>query len=278
MSAFCMGERGGNEAGVVLPGATGEAADAAPSDARKREIARALGRSETVFVSRSDRADSKLDYFTPAEEVPLCGHATIAAFALMRRLGALDKSRYSFETKAGVLSLRIESERVFMEQVKPEYFETLEKAALAKCFDAARISAEYPIQIVSTGLRDILLPMESAEALYAMRPRADEIAELSRSCDAVGVHAFALRGEEIQCRNFAPLYGIPEEAATGTANCALAGYLHRHGILRRQAYRMEQGQSLGSPSEIRVRVVAEDGEISRIYVGGKGRFVAEMSL
>jgi PhzF family phenazine biosynthesis protein len=111
-----------------------------------------------------------------------------------------------------------------------------------------------------------------------MTPREGEITELSRKCDAVGIHAFALRGERILCRNFAPLYGIPEEAATGTANCALAGYLHRHGILRKKAYRMEQGQSLGSPSEIRVRVAAEDGEISRIYVGGKGRFVAEMSL
>jgi PhzF family phenazine biosynthesis protein len=196
----------------------------------------------------------------------------------MRRLGILDESRPSFVTKAGALSIFFDGETVFMEQLRPEYSETIERSALAKCFDAADISAKHPIQIVSTGLRDILLPIESAESLRAMTPRFDEIAELSRNCDAVGIHAFALRGERILCRNFAPLCGIPEEAATGTANCALAGYLHKHGILKKDEYRMEQGHSLGSPSEITVRIEAESGEISRAFVGGKGRFVGETLL
>jgi PhzF family phenazine biosynthesis protein len=271
MRAFCKDGRGGNEAGVVLFGDV-------PDAARKQEIARGLGYSETVFVARADRADFRLEYFTPAAEADLCGHATIAAFDLMRRLGMLDKDRLSFETKAGLLSLYFDREDVFMEQARPAYFEILERPALARCFGAARISAQHPIQIVSTGLRDIMLPVESAEALCALQPRFDEISALSRACGAVGVHAFALRGESIFCRNFAPLYGIPEEAATGTANCALAAYLYKHGILRRSAYRAEQGFSLGSPSEIMVRVVAEGGEVSRIFVGGKGQPVTELSL
>ncbi|MDR2355813.1 MAG: PhzF family phenazine biosynthesis protein [Clostridiales Family XIII bacterium] len=271
VSAFCKDDRGGNRAGVVL-------FKNALRVAQKKEIARKPGCSETVFVTRGTRADFRLVYFTPCAEVPLCGHATIAAFALMRRLCMLDLSAYSFETKAGVFSLRLCDERIFMEQAAPAYFETIESPALAKCFDAADISARYPIQIVSTGLRDILLPMESAEALYALTPRFDEIAEISRKYDAVGIHAFALRGERILCRNFAPLYGIPEEAATGTANCALAGYLHRRGILRQSDYNIEQGASLGAPSEISVRIETDGAEISRIFVGGKSRFIEELSL
>ena len=271
-SAFCKGDRGGNEAGVVL-------FDEGLRDARKREIARALAYSETAFVTRGSRADFKLEYFTPTDEVPLCGHATIAAFDLMRRRGLLDGSAYSFETKAGVFSLLLERETIFMEQAKPAYFETLEASALEACFGGTGGFAQYPAQIVSTGLRDILLPIESAEALHTLRPRFDEIAEISRTCGAVGIHAFALRGERIFCRNFEPLCGIPEEAATGTANCALAGYLRRRGILRRSVYRMEQGAAMGAPSAITVRIEADgDGDISRIFAGGKGRFIGERLL
>jgi PhzF family phenazine biosynthesis protein len=271
-SAFCKDGRGGNKAGVVL-------FDDSLSPARKQEIASKLGCSETAFVTRGRRADFALEYFTPCEELPLCGHATIAAFALMRRLGLLDMTVYSFEAKAGIFSLRLNGETILMEQAAPAFFETVERQALAECFDASGFAAQYPIQIVSTGLRDILLPMESAEALRALKPHFDAISELSRACGAVGIHAFALRGERIECRNFAPLCGIPEEAATGTANCALAGYLHKRGILRRSVYSMEQGAALGSPSEITVRIeTGGDGEISRIFVGGQGRFVDEMFL
>jgi PhzF family phenazine biosynthesis protein len=262
-SAFCKDGRGGNDAGVVLYG------DGLTAR-RKQEIARDLGRSETVFVARSDRADFKLEYFTPAREVPLCGHATIAAFALMRRRGMLARDAYTFETREGVLSVFIEDDAIFMEQSRPRYFDIIEKSALEKCFDRDCVSDRYPCQIVSTGLRDILTPIESEELLYAMRPNFDEIAEISRRYDAVGIHAFTLRDERILCRNFAPLYGIPEESATGTSNCALASYLYKHDILRRRAYRMEQGRSLGSPSEIFVRIEEEGGEPSRVFVGGRG--------
>jgi PhzF family phenazine biosynthesis protein len=268
VSAFCKDGRGGNKAGVVLFCERLRAA-------QKREIARDPGCSETVFVTRGTRADFKLAYFTPCEEVPLCGHATIAAFALMQERKLLDKAAYSFETKAGVFSLFLCGETIFMEQAPPAYFETIERPALTRCFDAADISARYPIQIVSTGLRDILLPLESPEALRALTPRFDAISDISRRYDAVGIHAFALRDGRISCRNFAPLYGIPEEAATGTANCALAGYLHKRGILRQSAYNMEQGASLGSPSEITVRIEADGENIQRIFVGGKGRFIGE---
>jgi PhzF family phenazine biosynthesis protein len=184
----------------------------------------------------------------------------------------LDRDSYSFEAKAGLLSVYMDDGAVFMEQNRAQYFEILEKSALEACFDTDCFSERYPIQIVSTGLRDILLPMKDEAALNAAKPNFDAISEISRSRDAVGIHAFTLCGERILCRNFAPLYGIPEESATGTANCALASYLHKHGITRRSEYRMEQGLSMNAPSEITVRITEDGGEISKIFVGGKGRF------
>ena len=84
VSAFCKDGRGGNKAGVVL-----DHQDLVPAE--MTAIAKELGCSETAFVMPSDTADFKLRYFTPTEEVPLCGHATIATFSLLHSLGKLDK-------------------------------------------------------------------------------------------------------------------------------------------------------------------------------------------
>ena len=271
VSAFCKNNAGGNLAGVVL---SSEGLD----EEQKIAIANKLGYSETVFVTKSSIADFKLKYFTPASEVPLCGHATIATFALMQHLELLDQTTYSFESKVGVLEITIDGGKIFMEQSKPQYFDIIEKDELAKCFDSEYISEQYPIQIVSTGLPDIIVPIKDEEMLTALTPNFAEIAKISRKYDKAGIHAFVLQGERIICRNFAPLYDIPEESATGTANCALVSYLYKHGIKRMDEYTIEQGYSLNLPSEITVRITCDNDEISRIFVGGYGCFVEEVEI
>lgn len=77
MSAFSKDNKGGNKAGVVLNREE-------LSVSQKMEIAKELGYSETAFVTDSDVADYKIEYFTPTDEVPLCGHATIATFSAGR--------------------------------------------------------------------------------------------------------------------------------------------------------------------------------------------------
>lgn len=271
VSAFTKDNKGGNKAGVVL-------FDDRLNDKDKREISRKLGYSETVFVTKSTQADFKLEYFTPTEEVPLCGHATIATFALMEHLNILDRSEYTFETKSGVLSVTINKGMVYMEQTKPEYFEILKTNEFVDCFDRNCLSEEYPIQIVSTGLPDIIIPIKDEDTLNAMNPNFENITEASKKYKAVGIHAFVISDDRIICRNFAPLYDIPEESATGTANCALASYLHKHNILRKDVYTMEQGYSLDLPSEIIVKLTIDEGSISRIFVGGYGSFLEELDI
>jgi len=265
-SAFCKDNSGGNRAGIVL-------FNDKLNEIQKKEISAKLGYAETAFVTKSDKADFKIEYFTPSEEVPLCGHATVATFALMLEQGMLDRKAYTFETRAGVLSIGIEGTMVVMEQTKPQYFEILGKMEIADCFDVEEVSGLYPIQIVSTGLRDIIVPIKSESALAGLRPEFNKISEISSKYDTIGMHAFVLDGERIVCRNFAPLYDVPEESATGTANCALASYLYNQGILRKKEYYIEQGYSLNSPSEIIVRINEENGEINRVFVSGRGRFV-----
>jgi PhzF family phenazine biosynthesis protein len=274
VSAFCKGGIGGNKAGVVL---FNDALDGL-NETQKRAISGSLGFAETAFVSQSGQADFKLEYFTPTEEVPLCGHATIAAFTLMQHLKIINKPEHMIETKSGLLSVSVDNDKIFMEQSKPLYSEILAISEFADCFDTDLISPQYLIQIVSTGLRDIMFPIRDENALNSINPNFEAISEVSRKYDVVGIHAFALQNGRIICRNFAPLYDIPEEAATGTANCALVSYLYKHGIMRGNTYTIEQGYSLNSPSEITVKLVTANGEVSRIFVGGSGQVTEEIEI
>ena len=271
-SAFSKDGKGGNKAGVVLDGA-------GLSRQQKLAIAAQLGYSETAYILPCDNADFQLQYFTPTDEVDLCGHATIASFTTLRLLGKLNKDNYTIKTKAGVLSIKIEPEGlIFMEQNRPEYGRILPKDLFKNCF-----SAEYfqlPIQIVSTGLKDIIFPLASKEQLDALKPDFEQMSLLSRELGVVGVHAFAVSeemGTDAVCRNFAPLYGIDEESATGTANCALACYLYEH-LEKKTEYVFEQGQGMGQPSLIVVKLNCGDNGIESVYVGGRGYLVDEMEL
>jgi len=278
VSAFSKENKGGNKAGVVLnrPKLTA---------GQKMKIAKELGYSETAFLSDFDVADVKLEYFTPTEEVPLCGHATIATFSLLRILKQLKKADCTIETKAGILNISIKEDGlIFMEQNCPSYFEMLDVDEFGECVQAESIGRDLPVQIVSTGLRDIMLPVASPEQLESLDPDFEAIAELSKAKGVVGIHAFALNSDfdvdsdvTAVCRNFAPLYGIDEESATGTSSCALAGYLFRH-YEKKPQYIFEQGHSMGETSRLVVNIAYHGDEIDSVSVGGYGYLVCQKSL
>ena len=106
------------------------------------------------------------------------------------------------------------------------------------------------------------------------------IANLSREKNAVGVHAFTLTTESgvtAICRNFAPLYGIDEESATGTASCALACYLFKYHRQQPQ-YIFEQGHNMGAISRIVVNLSYHGNVIDSVFVGGYGYLLGKKSL
>lgn len=265
-SAFSKDGAGGNKAGVVLD-------RAALTLAQKQEIAKEVGYSETVFFSESWAADYRLEYFTPADEVPLCGHATVAAFVVLNTLNRLPKRDCTIETGAGILQIHVQEDgMVLMEQNRPTYAEILEPSELSGCFDEGTFSDGLPIRIVSTGLRDILLPIRSEEALAGLKPDFEAMKRLSAEKNVVGVHAFTLAeggGIDAVCRNFAPLYGIDEESATGTSSGALACYLFRYGE-GKPRYVFEQGRELGAASRIAAQLETDGEEIEAVFVGGYG--------
>ncbi len=141
------------------------------------------------------------------------------------------------------------------------------------CFDLDCVNIKYPISIVSTGLKDILVPIKNEDVLNKLNPDFDEITKISKKYDVVGTHLYTFNNDRIICRNFAPLYDVNEESATGTSNCALAGLLFMKLGMKNKQYIFEQGYSLNSPSIIKVKIYSSDNEnIDKIEVGGKSRF------
>jgi PhzF family phenazine biosynthesis protein len=279
LNAFAKESGGGNPAGVVL-----EADDL--SDKQMLTIAAEIGFSETAFVAKSNLADGKVRFFTPAAEVDLCGHATIATYFLMGSTGILRPGCYTQETRAGILPIEIRPDgAVFMDQNLPQFLDCVDKAELA---DSLRISEEaflpdLPARIVSTGLRDILIPVKSIKQLLNIQPDFQKVAGISRKYGVIGYHLFTLETvgkAAAHCRNLAPLYEIPEEAATGTSNGALACYLFHEGLIAENAGELvfEQGYSMGRPSEIRAELTVDGGEIRRVRVGGTARDIGEKRI
>ncbi|MBZ5963609.1 PhzF family phenazine biosynthesis protein [Leuconostoc gelidum subsp. gelidum] len=274
-SAFSKDNVGGNKAGLVF-----DRPDL--SSVQKMAIAKKLGYAETAFIISSSVADFCLEYFTPTEEVPLCGHATIGTFAILNLLNKLSKNNYTIETKSGVLSIKVDSDgMVFMEQNTPTFFNELSLDLFNDCLDVNSINDKLPIQIVSTGLRDIMMPIKSTKYLQQLDPNFNIMTELSKEQNVIGVHAFALEEGEGNltaiCRNFAPLYDIDEESATGTSNCALACYLFKY-VEKKSQYIFEQGYNLNSPSRIIVNLKTHNDMVDAVFVGGYGYLVEKKSL
>lgn len=273
-AAFSKDDKGGNKAGVVL-------GRSELTSVQKAAIAKEMGYSETAFVLDSDKADFKLQYFTPTEEVPLCGHATIAAFSTLKLLNMLDKPDCTIETEAGILNIHIKDDGlILMEQNRPAYLEVLDSDIFTGCIERNFIDHRFPIRIVSTGLNDVMLPINSVEHLEQLSPDFEMIANMSKEKEVVGVHAFTMIKESdvtAICRNFAPLYGIDEESATGTANCALACYLFKY-YKQQSQYVFEQGHNMGDISRIVVNLSYHENVIDSVFVGGYGYLLGKRSL
>lgn len=271
LNSFAKTPDGGNPAGVVLD------ADAL-TEMQMKAIAKAIGFSETAFVMLSDSADFKVQFFTPNEEVDLCGHATAATFYTLAVKELITPGKYTQETKAGVLNVEVREDlTVMMEQKTPIFSEIIKKTEIADSLNiaSAGITDDLPAQIVSTGLPDIIVPVKNIGILNAIKPDFNKISEISSQYKTVGYHVFTLEtlyASTAHCRNFAPLYGIPEESATGTSSGALACYLFRYGKINApQAGKIifEQGYSMNRPSEIQAALITQQDAIINVRVGGK---------
>ena len=279
---------GGNPAGVVLI----PDGEDYPSDEIMVKTAAELRYSETAFIRQLGPKEFQARYFTPAAEVDLCGHATIASFYSLMKDGIISSGdEILVHTLAGDIEIGVSEDYLLMDMAEPKHIYTIADAIevdrlyeiMGSEFDQSL--GLYPM-IITTGLPDIMMPVATRAELDNLNPNFDALTQLSKAYKVTGVHAFTLDSEDnegkdypaesVTChaRNFAPLYDIDEEAATGTSNGALTYYLCLNEKLCPQGEcRVIQGEAMNRPSLIRTTIDA--GETCRIRVGGSALVLAK---
>lgn len=281
LKSFTYENLGGNGAGVII-------IDEQINDEEKLSIAKKIALSETAFVKQIDENNYDVSFFTPLCEVDLCGHATIAAFYYLATIGKIKgnseiKTVYQ-NTKVGRLAIEIkfikgDVEYVLMQQASPKIYKELineDKKDIASSLNIDKNSIgliDFQIEptIVSTGLKDIIIPVKTRTILNSLKVDYNMIKNISFKNDVIGYHAYTIENNIIYARNFAPAVGIEEECATGTSNGALGSLLYVKGIIS-DSIQIIQGEAMNEASLIYVKISQKEGHID-VQVGGKALVV-----
>ena len=278
---------GGNPAGVVIIPENMEY----PDDKTMMKTAAELRYSETAFIKQVGNREFQARYFTPAAEIELCGHATIgSSYALMQFGMAKAGDTIRYNTMSGPLNIFLNRNSILMDMPSPHDFGEIQgDEATRELYHIMGISSDgqgicktnpsinLVPKIISAGLADIMIPVKNETELARINPDFSALSKLSKRYNVVGVHAFTVNTEDalIHARNFAPLYGIDEEAATGTSNGALSFYLYKYGILRIDDFNtIVQGEKMNRPSRISTQILL-DGNTINVKVGGFAIALAE---
>lgn len=289
VNGFSDQPNGGNPAGVVYL-----ENGAIVSEETMQQIATKLHFSETAFITRLGEKRFSIRYFTPAAEVPLCGHATIASFSYLHQKGVIGDGSYQLVTIEAELTVEVTEGIVWMEMDKPVMEQELDAEMVKRICQAYEITPSdlatgLEVRIVKSGLRDIHVCVKDKDVLLGAVQHEEEVSAISKELDVVGVHMSCL-SESVKleaslppeksptaehpvtayCSNYAPYYDIPEECATGTSNGGLTFYLFKKGlILPEQTNCFLQGEHMNRPSKVYTKVRLE-GDTPVIWVGGCG--------
>lgn len=290
VDSFTKEKFAGNPAGVVTN------ADSLTEE-EMQKIARELNNSETAFIIRSNNNeyDVQVRFFTPLKEVPICGHATIAAHYVRAIENRMNSARIYQKTGAGILPVDILEEdndyRITMTQGKIQFGDIIEGAEKNILLEALNINENnlmqnYPIQIVSTGHSKVMIGIKNSKILNKLNPNYDALSKLSNKIKCNGYYVFTTDSQEsdilINGRMFAPAIGINEDPVTGNANGPLGAYLVHHNLINHNnsmfKFKAKQGEAIKRAGIIEVEVKVEDKEPVEVKISGNAVIVFKSVL
>ena len=280
---------------AVFPEATGL------TDEEMQRIAAEMNLSETVFVLPTNAALRRLRIFTPRQELPLAGHPVVGTWNLLARLGVVplaenDSVQIEQELNLGVLPVEIEYRngepfQVVMTQGQFEKLaEITDENEINKLAESLGLSLKdlnfsetLPIQVISTGIKSLAVPVKTLEALGQCRVNSSLLSEIYLKYKAIGCYAFTFEtieeNSKVHARFFAPDDGIAEDAATGSAAGALSCYLIYHEAIETDGeaakFTVEQGDFMQRPSRIYAEVSGVKGNVEHVKIGGNSVVVAK---
>lgn len=292
VDAFTKERFTGNPAGVV-PDAVGL------SEAQMQRLARELNNSETAFLfpGKPGEYDVHVRFFTPTREVPICGHGTVAAQCIRAmELGLTGTHTVVQKSGAGLFSVEVTerdgSYRVTMFQGKAELGTPLGAEEQQRLLDAlglneADLNLESPLASATTGAAKVMVGINDLEKLHSLRPNMEALVNLSRDIGVNGYHVFTIHpGQDplIHGRMFAPANGNNEDPVTGTSNGPLGAHLVTYGMIPTEGEEVSfvaaQGEAMGRPGAMEVRVALENGKPGEIRIIGNAvvAFQTEIEL
>jgi trans-2,3-dihydro-3-hydroxyanthranilate isomerase len=278
---------GGNQL-AVLPSAEGLL------DGQMQQIAREFNFSETTFVLPAEAGHAhRVRIFTPTRELPFAGHPNIGTAFVLATTGVFGESdaplTITFEERAGLVPIAIHKRqggRIWCELAAPRSTSlgrtfSVQSVALAVSLTVDDIiTASHPPQVASVGLPFLLAELKDRSALERARPFIPGFEGLvAEGIEPPDVHLYTRTsdGFDIRARMFAPMDGILEDPATGSANCALVGLLSHYNEIANGTFswRIAQGVEMGRPSVLDARTEKRDGIVVNVWIGGECVMISE---
>lgn len=255
-----------------------------PSDEEMLALTRETNFSEATFIESSSMSGGGYDVriFDPAEEIPFAGHPTLGtAFVIREYLRDDRPDELTLNLGIGQITVWVEEddsgqENFWMQQIQPTFEDRFSAATLARVLglDTADVTDAYPVQLVSTGLPTVIVPLESLDAVRRARiqrePYHEHLIEPYGNLNVLVFTTETYGDNDVNVRVFADSAGVPEDPATGSSNGCLAAYLVEYDYFDTDEVRItvEQGYEMHRPSLLRLRA-STSGENIDVRVGGR---------
>ncbi len=253
------------------------------------QITREMHFSETTFICSEQQANGGFDVriFTPGEEVPFAGHPTLGtAHVLSEVLNKVTSDTVLLNLGVGQIPVTCQDDLLWMTTMPPSFgrrYATQDFASVLN-LDIEDFDSRFPIQVVSTGLPFVVVPLTSLEAVRQARVNVDALVELiGDPRESREILVFAAETYDPDCqlnvRVYVPLFDIPEDPATGSGNSCLAGYLSEHQYFGNHHVdiQVEQGMEIQRPSRLSLKATKTEAS-HVIQVGGKVQLIAKGQL
>jgi PhzF family phenazine biosynthesis protein len=289
VDAFTETPLTGNSAGVVLD-ANGLTPD------QMQRIAREMAVAETAFVLSPDtaQADIRIRWFTPTMEVPLCGHATVAAFhALaeesMHGMSGDGSFSFSVETASGVLPVTVEKGAagisVRFGLPVPDFRRAGQyKLDIMRILNISLEEFENRLPIVMETY--LYVPVRRLHTLFELKPNFFAMSQFLANRKLLGLCVFTTETVDqtsaVHSRFFAPSAGIEEDPVTGSANGPLGVYLFERGVVRSSGDTLtvvgEQGDAIGRKGRVAIELKVQGDRVLSCAIKGRAVTVLEGEL
>lgn len=249
-------------------------------------IAREINFSETTFITSNMKEDNggyNVRIFTPATEISFAGHPALGTAYIIRKYFENEKcNSINLNLKVGQIPVNIEDGIFYMQQNQPVFGNPIDLYLVAKSLNiqVKDIDEKYPVQFVSTGLEFLIVSVKSLKILKSLTVNLEYHKQLMKQANTKGIYVFCEEGyndsQKLSSRMFAPVLGIQEDPATGSATGCLAAYLLKNNYFSLKEIRLKvgQGYEINRPSELFIKA-SLNNEIYKIVIGGKVFEIAE---